>query len=400
MEEKRNGEETEEWWVQCDKCKAWQHQICALFNGRRNDCGRAEYTCPYCYIAEVEKGECKPLPQSAVLGAKDLPQTIPSDHIEKRLANSLKEERVKQAKREGKVYDEVPGAGHVVRVVSSVDKKLKVKPRFLDIYQEENYPQEFPYKSKMLLLFQRIEVVELCLFGMYVHEFGSECAQPNHRRIYLSLLDSVKYFRPDIKTVSGEALRTFVYPEILIGYLEYCKKRGFTSCYIWACHPSKDEDYILHCHPEIQKTPKSDKLREWYLSMLRKAKDDNIVVELTNLYDHFFKPTGECKAKVTAARLPYFAGYYWPGAAENMIKQLQQEGTIRKTITKRASKASDHSDLSGNASNDLLLMHKVILIAKHLRSLIVLLVSVFWLVDCVKSPTSEKGWVNGLLIWS
>lgn len=93
--------------MQCDKCEAWQHQICALFNGRRNDGGQAEYTCPNCYIAEVERGERKPLPQSAVLGAKDLPQTALSDHIEKRLANSLKEEREKRAKREGKCYNEV-----------------------------------------------------------------------------------------------------------------------------------------------------------------------------------------------------------------------------------------------------------------------------------------------------
>lgn len=94
-------------WVQCDKCECWQHQICALFNGRRNDGGQAEYTCPNCYVEEVKCGLRKPLPQSAVLGAKDLPRTILSDHIEDRLFKRLKLERQDRAAAAGKSLEEV-----------------------------------------------------------------------------------------------------------------------------------------------------------------------------------------------------------------------------------------------------------------------------------------------------
>ena len=100
----------------CDKCESWQHQICALFNAKRDDVGQAEYTCPKCYVWEIEHGLRTPLPQSAVLGAKDLPRTVLSDHIEGRLFKRLKEERQERANRDGKSFNEVSASSELTNI--------------------------------------------------------------------------------------------------------------------------------------------------------------------------------------------------------------------------------------------------------------------------------------------
>ena len=102
------------------------------------------------------------------------------------------------------------------------------------------FPAQFSYKAKAMFVFQECDGVDICIFGMHVQEYGSECPHPNSRynlnfsrihnesshtcnlfrRVYISYLDSVHYFQP-------RAYWTQVYYEIIIGYLEHVKNLGY-----------------------------------------------------------------------------------------------------------------------------------------------------------------------------
>uniref|UniRef100_H3D9B5 histone acetyltransferase n=1 Tax=Tetraodon nigroviridis TaxID=99883 RepID=H3D9B5_TETNG len=187
--------------------------------------------------------------------------------------------------------------------------------RFVDTGE---MPETFPYRTKALFAFEEIDGVDVCFFGMHVQEYGSECALPNTRRVYISYLDSIHFFRPRI-------LRTAVYHEILIGYLEYVKKLGYTQGHIWACPPSEGDDYIFHCHPPEQKIPKPKRLQEWYRKMLDKAFAERILHD----YKDIFKQATEDRL-TSANELPYFEGDFWPNVLEESIKELEQEEEERK----------------------------------------------------------------------
>lgn len=113
-------------------------------------------------------------------------------------------------------------AGYVtVRIVSSSDKVLDTRTLMQERFAGD-FPEQFPYRTKAMFVFEEIDGVDVCFFGMHVQEYGSDCQAPNTRRVYISYLDSVHFFRP-------RHLRTNVYHEILIGYLDFCKSNGYVS---------------------------------------------------------------------------------------------------------------------------------------------------------------------------
>ena len=93
-------------WVQCDKCKAWQHEICALFN-RKCEGAKDEYTCAKCFLKEKDSGDIHALESSTVLGAQELPRTKLSDHIEQRLSERLEQDMQQRARASGKGAEQV-----------------------------------------------------------------------------------------------------------------------------------------------------------------------------------------------------------------------------------------------------------------------------------------------------
>jgi len=337
LSKKKNDEVHEESWVQCDKCERWIHQICALFNTRQNKDQRSEYTCPKCTIDErLKKGSTDATSTTPM--AEDLPRTKLSEyletHVRKRvdawLERAAKEKVDTEHISMEKAQKDVALGGHItIRQVTSMDRRLDVRERMKKRYAFKNYPDEFNFRCKCIVVFQNLDGVDTMLFGLYVYEHDEKNPAPNTRTVYVSYLDSVYYMRP-------RRMRTYIYHEILIAYLDYVRNKGFSTAHIWACPPLKGDDYILYAKPEDQKTPRDDRLRQWYVDMLVECQKRGICDKVTNMYDLYFADT-----KNDATIVPYMEGDYFPAEVENIIKELEEGkgGKKAKEAGKKKKKA-------------------------------------------------------------
>jgi hypothetical protein len=325
---KKNDEVHEESWVACDTCGRWIHQICGLFNTRQNKDQRSEYDCPRCTI-DKRKASGELEPKSSTPGAEDLPRTRLSEYLERHIREmsvaKFKEYANEIVERDHIEFDEAlanftadNAMGSIyIRQVTSMDKKIDVRDGMKKRYAFENYPEEFSYRCKCLCVFQKIEGVDVMLFGLYVYEHDDKNPGPNTRCVYVSYLDSVHFMKP-------RKIRTFIYHELLISYLDYVRQKGFATAHIWACPPLKGDDYILYAKPEDQKTPKTAQLTDWYVNMLKTCEERGIVKSTTNMYDLYF-----ADVKNHATVIPYLEGDYWVNEAESIIKEIN-DGNEKK----------------------------------------------------------------------
>ncbi|CAL8100581.1 unnamed protein product [Orchesella dallaii] len=277
--------------VPCRECGRLIHQICCMY---------LDHFWPDGFICENCRRPTFTPP--VTLTAETLIKTRLSQFIESRVSNFL----ITSGAVEVKV---------TIRVVSSRDRLAQLKPQMNARFPERN---GFPYRAKAIFAFLQLEGHEIAFFGMHVQEYGSDCPFPNNRRVYIGYLDSVQYFRP-------RELRTAVYREILLGYLDFVRQRGFHTVHIWACPPGNDDDYIFHCHPPEQKIPQPGRLQEWYKAILRKGKEDKIVIEFKNLHKYILdgglNPVDD---------LPYFEGDFWPMILEDSLKDIDKEEEKKK----------------------------------------------------------------------
>ncbi|KAH7730683.1 CREB-binding protein-like protein [Aphelenchoides avenae] len=248
---------------ECRICGRRVHRICAMhFDGLY----LSDFVCDTC---RTNVGIERPPFQ---LTAETLPHCQLSLHIEQRL-NDFYKWAVSSVE-----YAEVLEAPKVfIRVLNCANKSTIVNRLMRERYAKDGYPSSFPYRSKAIFVFEVIDGAEVCLFGLYVQEYDSECPEPNRGRVYMSFLGSVNYFRPKV-------LRTATYHEILLGYLEYVKSIGYEKVHLTAVPPTDGDDYVFLHHPPDMKIPSQSRLVLWYRTMLTKGQAEGIVVSYRNLH--------------------------------------------------------------------------------------------------------------------
>ena len=307
-------------WVNCEGgCARWFHYICAMYPDPAPlhvsyELEREKFVCVECRHRGASINDSTRLLALQCRRAASLPRHELSDAVEAYVADT--------AQALGYTCE-----GLCVRVVTRKAYKFPAVPAMKERYGPD-YPDDFPYDSRGVFAFQDIDGRDVCVFAMYVQEYGPSCPQPNTNRTYISYLDSVRYLR-----TSPPEKRTPVYHSIINGYLKHARDRGFERAHIWVAPPQPGDEYIFHSHPPDARygnRPMSmNKLREWYVAMLDTAEKAGIVSNSVDIQEHV--------SHLTSIReFPLFEGDFFPDHLREMLTPPEEKsrgppGLVRET---------------------------------------------------------------------
>ena len=288
VECENNAELIPEKFVICVKCHRKEHLICILYF-------ETPYFCKCC------QNNMKNFSYKNLFTAKQLPTTQLTIDLEKRVTEKLEENKHGNVK-------------ITIRMLSCLRKETAVLPFKKDILPKDA-DNLFPYQAKAIFAFEEIDGVDVCFFGMHVQEYGSECPLPNKNRAFLAYIDSVKFFRP-------ANLRTKIYYEILLGYINHIKGLQFEVLNFRVASPGRDNYYIFYRRPGNQKVPDQDKLEKWYRDLLDHARNEDIVINYYTIRHD--------KNISNVFSLPYYDSDYFQKSIENNIDKIEQRNARKE----------------------------------------------------------------------
>lgn len=81
-------------------------------------------------------------------------------------------------------------------------------------------------RQMFIMLFQKINGIDVALMCMSVVEFSEKSCGVNCRLAHVEYIDSADFFQPaGVRSASGESLRTLAYKSVFLGYIASAKER-------------------------------------------------------------------------------------------------------------------------------------------------------------------------------
>ena len=290
--------------VRCKQCDRIFHISCVLVL-KGADAGR--FMCTDCLAPSW--------PLACPVSAEAVRKTSVAEDVEAFVKTNLARDAA--ARRAQSEQKDVPEAsGLTVRVCHSSERPWEVPEGARA--RLRGAPASMDARRLCIVLFQKVDGIDVALLCMYVTEYPETAPGPNARMAHIEYIDSVSFFQPQLeRAATGELLRTLAYQLVVLGYAASAKKRGISTIYLWAHGlETPNQEYVFNTRPAHQSVPDRERLCSWYAALFDKAVASGVA--------HGW---GTLKARFRAGRgFPCVRDDMWASVEGNLDTLLEEHG--------------------------------------------------------------------------